>query len=134
MQDVLELLQKCGIQPTPQRLAVAKFVLFTDTHPTAEDVLSKVLPGCPTLSKATVYNTLNLLAERGLLKTQNIREDAVVFDAKTERHHHFIDDKTGRIYDIPLEAVDIQSHESLDGFEILEYQVTLRGRLKKRSR
>jgi Fe2+ or Zn2+ uptake regulation protein len=134
MQDVLELFKKCGIQPTLQRLAVAKFVLFTDSHPTAEDVFAQVQPGCPTLSKATVYNTLNLLVERGLLRTQNYREDAVVFDARTERHHHFIDDQTGKVYDIPLEAVGIQGHESLDSFEISEYQVTLRGRLRKRSR
>lgn len=133
MKGILELLRKCGIQPTSQRLAVAKFVLSTDTHPTAEEVFTRVQPSCPTLSKATVYNTLNLLVERGLLRTQNLREDAVVFDARTERHHHFIDDKTGKVYDIPLEAVDIQGHESLDNFEISEYQVTLRGRLKKRS-
>jgi Fe2+ or Zn2+ uptake regulation protein len=134
VENLIELLRQHGIQPTPQRLAVAKFVLFTDRHPTAEEILSKVQPGCPTLSKATVYNTLNLMAERGLLKIQNLREGAVVFDANTGRHHHFIDNQTGKIYDIPQEALDIHSHEGLADFEITDYQVTLRGRLKKRSR
>ena len=134
MEDLIKLLRQHGIQPTPQRLAVARFVLATDRHPTADEVLTQVQPGCPTLSKATVYNTLNLLVERGLLKVQNLREGAVVFDANTGRHHHFIDIQTGKIYDIPHEAVNIQSHESLADFEITEYQVTLRGRLKKRTR
>jgi Fe2+ or Zn2+ uptake regulation protein len=132
--NLIELLRQHGILPTPQRLAVAKFVLSTDRHPTAEEILSKVQPGCPTLSKATVYNTLNLMVERGLLKIQNLREGAVVFDANIGRHHHFIDNQTGKIYDIPQEALGIQSHEGLADFEITEYQVTLRGRLKKRSR
>ena len=134
MKDLIELLRQHGILPTAQRLAVAKFVLFTDRHPTADEILSRVQPGCPTLSKATVYNTLNLLVERGLLKIQNLREGALVFDANTGQHHHFIDNQTGKIYDIPHEAVDIQSHESLADFEITEFQVTLRGRLKKRNR
>lgn len=132
MKDLIEVLSRHGIQPTPQRLAVAGFVLFTDRHPTAEEVLAQVQPSCPTLSKATVYNTLNLLVERGFLKTQILLEGVVVFDANTGHHHHFIDDRTGRIHDIPQEAVDIQGHESLADFEITEYHVTLRGHLKKK--
>jgi len=131
MQDVLELLRQSGIQPTPQRMAVAAFVLFTDTHPSADEVFTQVQPGCPTLSKATVYNTLNLLVERGLLKAHAFREDAVIFDGCTESHHHFIDEQTGKIYDIPLKSVHILGHQDLDGFEVLDYQVLLRGRLKK---
>ena len=134
MKDLIELLRRHGIQPTPQRLAVAGFALFTDRHPTAEEVLAQVQPSCPTLSKATVYNTLNLLVERGLLRTQNLLEGVVVFDANTGHHHHLIDDQTGKIHDIPTEAVDIQSHESLADFEITGYQVTLRGHLKKKKK
>ena len=53
------------------------------------------------ISRATVYNTLNLFAEKGLVRDLHLSPDSVVFDANTGAHHHFIDEETGRIYDIP---------------------------------
>jgi len=74
MKRMLDKLAACGIQPTPQRIAVAEFVLNTANHPTADEVWMNVRDRCPTLSRATVYNTLNLFAEKGLLKTQPLKE------------------------------------------------------------
>jgi Fur family iron response transcriptional regulator len=130
--DLIALLRSVGLQPTPQRLAVARFVLGATSHPTADQVLAKARKECPTLSRATVYNTLARLAERGLLRPQTIREGVVVFDAHTERHHHFIDDATGRIYDVPWEALSVTGEKALDEFDIRDYQVVMRGR-KRRS-
>lgn len=131
MKSVIEKLQQYGIQPTPQRIAVAEFVLKTDTHPTADEVWARVRQGCPTLSRATVYNTLNLFAEKGLLKLQPIKEGVAVFDPHVAPHHHFIDDETGTVYDVPWEAVSVTSEKTLDGYEVREYQVVLRGRRRK---
>jgi len=119
-----------GVQPTPQRLAVARFVLGTDSHPTADEVWAKARRECPTLSRATVYNTLNLLAHKRLLKARVITEGVVVFDPHVERHHHFVDERTGRIHDVPWEAVRVTGGSSLRGFEVREYQVVMRGRKK----
>jgi Fur family iron response transcriptional regulator len=130
--DLIALLRSVGLQPTPQRLAVARFVLGATSHPTADQVLAKARKECPTLSRATVYNTLARLAERGLLRPQTIREGVVVFDAHTERHHHFIDEATGRIYDVPWEALSVTGEKALDEFDIRDYQVVMRGR-KRRS-
>lgn len=130
MKDLMERLRQCGIQPTPQRLTVAEFVLGTNSHPTADEVFSQVLPSCPTLSRATVYNTLNLMVERGILKAQRIQDELVRFDAMTQAHHHFVDESTGQIYDIPWDVLQLQGHEELKDFEVTEYQVVLRGRLK----
>jgi Fe2+ or Zn2+ uptake regulation protein len=130
--DLIALLRSVGLQPTPQRLAVARFVLGATSHPTADQVLAKARKECPTLSRATVYNTLARLAERGLLRPQTIREGVVVFDAHTERHHHFIDDATGTIYDVPWEALSVTGEKALDEFDIRDYQVVMRGR-KRRS-
>lgn len=121
-------LQEHGIQPTPQRIAVAEFVLSTESHPTADEVWAKVRDRCPTLSRATVYNTLNLFAEKGLIRPQPLKGGVVVFDAHTEPHHHFIDDQSGEVIDIPWEAVKVTGEDSLKEFEIREYQVVLRGR------
>lgn len=119
------------VQPTPQRLAVARFVLGTDSHPSADEVWEKARGECPTLSRATVYNTLNLLVAKGLLTPRVITEGVVVFDPHVARHHHFVDEATGRIHDIPWEAVRVSGERSLSGFEVREYQVVMRGRRRK---
>ena len=107
---------------------MAQFVFDTASHPTADEVWAKVRRSCPTISRATVYNTLNLLVEKGLLRTQILRGGTMVFDPLLEPHHHFVDDRTGRIYDIPWEAVKVTGDESLEGFDVREYQVVMKGR------
>jgi len=130
--DILRRLRQSGIQPTAQRLAVARFVLDTTSHPTAEEVWQRVRRGSPTLSRATVYNTLNLLVEKGLLKAQVVREGAVVFDAHVARHHHFVDEETGEIQDVPWDAVKVVGEWSPRGYEVQDYQVVMRGRRRAR--
>jgi len=132
MKPVLAVLREHGIQATPQRIAVAECVLASQTHPTADEVWARVRRTLPTVSRATVYNTLHLFARKGLLKPQVLREGIVVFDPCVERHHHFVDIETGKIYDIPWGAVKVSGHRSLQDFEVREHQVVLRGRRKKR--
>jgi len=124
----MDALRQNGIQPTPQRIAVMQFILASRTHPSADDVYSNVRRTCPTVSRATVYNTLNLLAEKGVIKTQILREGGLVFDANAQRHHHFIDEETGRIYDVPWEAIKVRGEGALTEFEVREVQVVMRGR------
>ena len=131
MDEILATLAEHGIQPTPQRIAVAEYVLSATDHPTADEVWAKVRRRCPTLSRATVYNTLNLFAEKGLLRSQPLREGVAVFDPRIAPHHHFIDDDTGRVFDIPWDAVKVTGERSLQGVEVREYQVVLRGRRRK---
>jgi Fe2+ or Zn2+ uptake regulation protein len=131
MKDVISILRQCDIQPTPQRIAVVESVLKSKSHPSADDVLNSARRKCPTVSRATVYNTLNLLVEKGLLSVQTIREGAVIFDPNIEKHHHLIDIDTGRIYDIPWNQLQVRGKEKLKDFEITEFQIVLRGKRKK---
>ena len=131
MKDMLKKLAAYGIQPTPQRIAVAEYVLKTVKHPTADEVWMNVRDRCPTLSRATVYNTLNLFAEKGLLRAQSLKEGVVVFDPHVAPHHHFIDEETGNVLDIPWDAVKVTGEKSLQGLEVREYQVVLRGRRRR---
>ena len=126
--DVVELLRERGIQPSAQRVAVAQYILFTDEHPSADTVWARVRSRFPMISRATVYNTLSLFAENGLVRELHLSRDSVVFDANTDAHHHFIDRETGRIYDIPWEKVAMRKLPKVDGFEIYDYQVVMRGR------
>jgi Fur family iron response transcriptional regulator len=128
MKHLMQALRAHRIQPTAQRLAVARFVLLAKSHPTADEVWNKLRRSSPMLSRATVYNTLNLFVEKGLLRTQALREGALVFDPRVARHHHFIDEETGEIHDVPWEAVRVTGQKSLAGFEVKDYQVVMRGR------
>jgi Fe2+ or Zn2+ uptake regulation protein len=132
MENLVSILRECGIQPTPQRIAVVEFILHTKAHPSADQVLKRVRQQCPTISRATVYNTLNLLVEKGLLKAQILKEGTVVFDSNIKQHHHFIDEDTGNIYDIPWNALKVTGEKSLKGFQVREYQVILRGKRKRK--
>lgn len=123
-----ELLRRHGIHPSAQRVAVGVYVLHTEDHPSAEEVYERVRKKFPMISRATVYNTLNLFERKGLLVALNIAEGKVVFDPSTGRHHHFVDEVSGKIYDVPWEALRVQNVEELRGYRVKNYQVVLRGR------
>ena len=131
--DVVTALREAGIQPSAQRVAVARYVLETGEHPSADQVWARVRDGCPVLSRATVYNTLNLLVEKGLVRRHVLAQGRVVFDPNVGRHHHLID-QAGRIHDIPWDSVRVSRVEAIDGFEVQEYQVVMRGRRLGRGR
>lgn len=127
-----EKLEQAGIQPSAQRVAVADYVLNTHEHPSADVVWKRVRARFPWISRATVYNTLNLFVEKRLLQRLNIAEDSVVFDPIIENHHHFIDEKTGAIHDVPFEKVQVCNLDTLREYDIHDYQVVMRGTMKKR--
>ena len=129
--EIAERLRSKEILPSAQRVAIAKFVLSTCTHPSAEDVYTAIQREAPTISLATVYNTLHLFAEKGLLRELAIAEGKVVFDCCMEPHHHIVDVESGAIHDLAWSALRVertaQAGRAL-GFEIAEYQVVLRGK------
>jgi Fe2+ or Zn2+ uptake regulation protein len=133
---VAQRLRQHHIQPSAQRVAVAEYVLETEEHPSADQVWDRVRHRLdfPMLSRATVYNTLHLFVERGLLRQLVLAEGKVVYDPKVERHHHFIDDETGEIHDVPWEAVKVRDVEKLPAWDVREYQVVMRGRPASRRR
>ena len=126
--DDVHTLEEHGIQPSAQRVAVAEFVLRTSEHPSADKVWAGVRKTFPMISRATVYNTLNLFVEKGLLRELHLAPDSVLFDPNTDHHHHFIDEDTGRIYDIPWNQIEVRNAKPLPGFKVNDYQVVMRGR------
>ncbi len=128
MASLVDTLREHGIQPSAQRLAVAEYVLHTAAHPSADQVFAEVRSRVPMISRATVYNTLNLLVRRKLLRPLVLSEGKVVFDPNVAPHHHFIDEASGEIHDVPWEALDVRRVDALKGVHVREYQVVLRGR------
>ncbi|HJL18271.1 MAG TPA: Fur family transcriptional regulator [Sandaracinaceae bacterium LLY-WYZ-13_1] len=129
--DLKAVLREHGIGPTTQRVAVAEYLLDTDEHPSADQVWDRVKARIPVISRATVYNTLNLFEEKGLVRSYVLTEGATVFDPKVEPHHHFIDEETGQIHDVPWDALDVSGVDALADMDVSDYQVVLRGRAKR---
>jgi Fur family iron response transcriptional regulator len=130
MRQEAEILRSHGINPSAQRVAIARYVLETRDHPSADEVWTRVRETFPMVSRATVYNTLNLFVAKGLLREFVLTEGRVVFDSNTEDHHHFIDEETGAIHDVAWHAVRVSDVESLPQFDVAEYQVVMRGRVR----
>ena len=130
--NVVEILSSHGIHPSAHRVAVAQYVLTTHDHPSADKVWDRVRERFPMISRATVYNTLNLFVEKGLLRELHLAADSVVFDPKLERHHHLIDDETGQIHDIAWNKVEIKNIKSISNYDINEYQVVMHGKRRKK--
>jgi Fe2+ or Zn2+ uptake regulation protein len=112
-------------------VAIALYVLGNETHPSAETVLRNVRERLPVISRATVYNTLNLMNEKGLLR-QHPFGPGTVFDSNVSRHHHFIDSETGEMRDVPWEKLSVSGLDSIKDAEITDYMIVIRGRFKKR--
>ncbi|HEY7699002.1 MAG TPA: transcriptional repressor [Vicinamibacteria bacterium] len=132
MEKSAEVLRTRGIHPSAQRVAVARYVLSTSDHPSADEVWMRVRRKFPMVSRATVYNTLNLFVAKGLLRQFVLTGGRVVFDPNLDRHHHFIDVDSGRIHDVPWESLRVSDVSTLKDFDVSEYQVVMRGRKNKR--
>ena len=103
MQPLPQLLARCrgrGVKLTPQRLAIFECLARRPGHPTAEEVYRDVLARYPTLSFATVYNTLELLAEMGEVRKVIVDELRRRYDVNTEPHQHAVCRQCRRIVDV----------------------------------
>jgi len=92
-------LKKMGLRLTPQRMAIARYVLSTDSHPTAEEVYRRVKPQYSTISLATVYSTLDMLTRAGMLRAVTTK-DAIRFDSNPSEHVNLVCMNCGRIVDV----------------------------------
>ncbi len=98
--QVLELFAKCAILPTPQRVEVAEILLVQPQHLSADQIIDRLRELGSGVSKATVYNTLNLFGERGIVKEIMVDPVRKFYDSSTHVHHHFYNVDTGELRDI----------------------------------
>lgn len=107
--ETIDYLVQHGIKPSVQRMAVMEYLLSHHTHPTADEIHSALTARIPTLSKTTVYNTLRLLVDNGAVTQLTIDERNVCFDAEARPHAHFLCNRCGKVYDLPLRQVNIDA-------------------------
>lgn len=131
-EQIARELNQHGLKPTEQRLRVAEILMSVPTHMTAEQILAAVRQGSERVSKATVYNTLKVLAERGLVRQIHLDPERSVYDSTRAPHHHFHDLETGELRDIdPTDIAFSRFPQLPEGMEADGVEVVIRLRKKR---
>jgi Fur family iron response transcriptional regulator len=99
-------LSESGIRPTAQRVRIASLLLSEPQHLSAEQILATLRSSGARVSKATVYNTLNLFASRGIIRQLSVDGSRAWFDSNVEAHYHFHDVDSGALIDVPVPSVE----------------------------
>lgn len=107
-EEVAALLRSHGIAPTHQRIEIAHVLFERREHLSADQILALVNARHAETSKATVYNTLRLFLDKKLIRELVVDPSRIFYDPNTAPHHHFYDVVTGRLTDIPVDAVRIE--------------------------
>jgi Fe2+ or Zn2+ uptake regulation protein len=102
--QLIELLRSRGHRVTPQRLAIHRLLRERDRHVSAEEVREAIADSLPGTSTPTVYATLDLLAELGLVRRLHAGGGPTLYDSRTEDHHHAVCRACGRVEDIDSAA------------------------------
>ena len=127
-----ELLTQRGVKPTPQRAVITEFLIGTCSHPTADEVFQAVSDKLPvSLSRATVYNTLNCLVGAGVIKEVFTEPGKARYDANITDHHHFVDVKTGKVFDIEPEQISQMKLNLGSKFKVQNFHVTVFGEVQE---
>ena len=103
----VELLKENSIKITPQRLEILKYLDVHRTHPTVEQIYTELKEKNPALSKTTVYNSVEILRDHGLIQSITISGSESRYDFKHSMHHHFLCKKCGEITDIDVECPNL---------------------------
>ncbi len=107
-QDLFALLRNHGIAPTHQRLEIAHVLFSRGEHLAADRILALVNERHAETSKATVYNTLNLFRDRGLIREVIVDPKRAFYDPNTQPHHHLYNIDTGEITDIVAADLEVR--------------------------
>jgi Fur family iron response transcriptional regulator len=107
--EILGLLRSHDIYPTTQRVIITRLLFEKCTHLSAEDVFRLINADNRHVSKATVYNTLGLLAKKGVVREVIADPTRIFYDPNTQPHHHFFDVATGELTDISADQIHVSS-------------------------
>lgn len=128
MRNIDIFLRENGIKPSYQRKRIYEFMYENRIHPTVNTIYQALIHEIPTLSKATVYNTMNLLDEQGLIDIIPIEGNESRFDIRPlQPHAHFKCDTCLEIFDVEIEIPEKILKEKLSGCEITNQNINFNG-------
>jgi len=126
LEKYVKILKGKNLKVTPQRLIVLKYLGEHYTHPTTEKIYSDLKSNNPSLSKTTVYNSLETLEKHGIIQSLTISGSELRYDFKHGMHHHFLCKKCGNIVDIDIECPNIERMSSY-GHKVEEIHGYIKG-------
>jgi Fur family peroxide stress response transcriptional regulator len=97
--NIKQILAENGLKCTPQRMAVYQALAECQTHPTAEEIYGKTQELLPSISLASIYNTLETFVSKGIVNTVQNNGESYRYDAKIDKHHHLYCTESGKITD-----------------------------------
>jgi Fur family iron response transcriptional regulator len=131
LENLSQRLMSHGVRPTAQRMRIASLLLGRPQHLSAEQVLAGLRAQGMRVSKATIYNTLNLFAASGLIRQLSVGSDRCWFDSNTDSHYHFHDLDSGALMDVSLRDVEFQRlPEPPPGMQVDGIELVIRLRRK----
>jgi Fe2+ or Zn2+ uptake regulation protein len=129
---MIETLRRQGLRITRQRIAIVDQFAGDDSHPTAQDLFERLQPEFPSMSFATVYNTLDALSRAELSSTLHLG-GAARFDPNTTPHNHAVCDVCGAVLDVPVKSLEPEAsgvarvHAVAPGFAVKHVDKVYRG-------
>lgn len=125
--ELSRVMYRHGVRPSLMRLAVLSLVANTRKHPTADDIFTELSELYPSMSRTTVYNSLHILEDAGVIKQIDSDSGVRHYDYSLQQQHsHFVCKSCGRIIDMAMPAG--VGEETLAGFEIEGVDVVYKGK------
>lgn len=121
---ILRTFRENGLRATPQRISVYRFLKENPIHPSADVVYQEMVRSYPNFSRTTIYNTLNVLVEKGLAITVTLDEKELRYDGNVGYHGHFRCNSCGKITDFVPSKVE---YTGLEAFKIVQRNVYFTG-------
>jgi len=133
--DFHSLLKDAGFKVTPQRVAVMEAVFSIEGHPSSDEVSKYVKKRHPNIALGTIYNILDSLTDKGILKRVKTDRGVMLYDSVSRKHHHLYCNESDRIedfYDNELDAMleAYFTEKKISGFEISDIKLQLVGKFK----
>lgn len=124
--DISQLLKANEIKPSVQRIKIYQFLINNPIHPTVDTIYNALIKEIPTLSRTTVYNTLNMFVEKKIVTLVPVEDNEARYDATIDQHLHFKCLSCQSVFDVDL-SPDFSFEELLPGFQIDEKQIYCKG-------
>jgi Fur family peroxide stress response transcriptional regulator len=126
LEEFLIQLRNKKFRLSKERLNTLKYLYENQCHPTAEQIYNVLNKDMPSLSKTTIYNTLNALVKIKAVRAISIQDNEIRYDIIVKNHGHFKCECCGTIFNFEISIDDFPSH-SLEGFQINDRNVCFKG-------
>jgi Fe2+ or Zn2+ uptake regulation protein len=128
--NVSEYLKNHDIKPSYQRIKIFEYLYHSYQHPKVDTIFKALSGEIPTLSKTTVYNTLNLFIDKGIVNIVTIEENETRYDANISIHGHFKCEKCDDVIDFDADVINMNTNLN-ENYKINQRDIFFRGICEK---